>query len=131
MFGSSSLPVICVCLHIVVSKVYCVVFLVACLRFMCPMVPVSLYCLGLIASSVFSNVYFLYIVESLFIYICVSNIWILTIKIQLIDYPLFSTKCCLAETKCFMSDFEINFPFTFTISCNDHRLNVLCVLSKT
>ena len=61
---SSSLPpvvcrrdhVICVCLRIVVSNTYCVVFL---LRFSSSMLPVSLDCPFLIASLVFSNVYLL------------------------------------------------------------------------
>jgi hypothetical protein len=50
--------VICVCLHIVVSNTYCVVFLF-CLPSSCVpyMSPVSLDCHFLIASSLFSNVY--------------------------------------------------------------------------
>ena len=44
------LYVICVCLRIVVSNTYCVVFLFC-------MLPVSLDCPFLIARSVFSNVY--------------------------------------------------------------------------
>ena len=53
--------VICVCLRIVVSNTYCVVFLF-CLSSSCvpyPMLPVSIYCPFLIAPSVFSNVYLL------------------------------------------------------------------------
>jgi hypothetical protein len=46
--------VICVCLGIVVSNIYCVVF-VLCL--VCPMLPVSLDCPFLIAPLVFSNIY--------------------------------------------------------------------------
>jgi hypothetical protein len=48
--------VICVCLRIVVSNTYCVVFLF-CLSSSCvpyPMLPVSIYCPFLIAPSVFS-----------------------------------------------------------------------------
>jgi len=61
MFGSSLPPVdcfiyvICVCLRIVVSNTYCVVFF---LRLVYPMLPVSLDCPFFIAPSVFSNIYF-------------------------------------------------------------------------
>ena len=47
--------VICVCLHIVMSITYCVVFL----RLVYPMFPISLDSTFLIAPSVFSNVYLL------------------------------------------------------------------------
>ena len=58
--------VICVCLCIVVSNTYCVVFFnlfvfVLCLVY--PMLPVSLDCIFLIAPSVFSNVYLHIIIE--------------------------------------------------------------------
>jgi len=60
MFGSSLPPyliyVICVCLCIVVSNTYCVVFLFL-LRVVYLILPVSLDCPLLIALSVFSNVY--------------------------------------------------------------------------
>jgi hypothetical protein len=48
-----------VCLHIVLSTTYCVVFLFCFLRLVCPMLPVSLDCPFLIAPSVLSNVYLL------------------------------------------------------------------------
>ena len=53
---------ICVCLRIVVSNTYCVVFLVLFVFVLCieyPMLPVSLDCPFLIASPVFSKVYLL------------------------------------------------------------------------
>jgi hypothetical protein len=57
--GACRIYVICVCLHIVVSTTYCVVYLCfVCLRPVYPMLPVSLECPFLIAPSVFSNVYF-------------------------------------------------------------------------
>ena len=49
--------VICVCLHILVSNTYCVVFLLCCLRLVYPMFSVSLDCPFLIAPWVFSNGY--------------------------------------------------------------------------
>ena len=51
--------VICGCLRIVVSNTYCVVFLFVCLRLVYPILPVSLECPFLIATSAFSNVYFI------------------------------------------------------------------------
>ena len=52
--------VICVCLRVVVSNTYCVVFLScfssSCVHYIC-MLPVSLDCPCLIVPSVFSNVY--------------------------------------------------------------------------
>ena len=64
MFGSSLPPVvcnsthvlntvICVCLRVVVSNIYSVVFL----RLVCPMLPISLVCPILIVPTVSSNVY--------------------------------------------------------------------------
>ena len=50
--------VICVCFRIVVSNAYCVVFLFCFLRFVYPMLPVSLDSPFLIAPSIFSNFYF-------------------------------------------------------------------------
>ena len=56
--------VFCVCLSIVVFNTYCVVFLfcfvVLFLRLVYPMLPASLNFPYLIATSVFSNVYFLW-----------------------------------------------------------------------
>ena len=54
--GSYLIYVICVCLRIVVSNTHCVVFCFVCLRFVYPMLPISLDCPFLIASSIFSNV---------------------------------------------------------------------------
>ena len=51
--------VICVCLRIVLSSTYCVVFLFGFLRLVYPLLPVSLDCPFFIAPSVFSNVYFI------------------------------------------------------------------------
>jgi len=53
--------VICVCLGIVVSNIYCVVFLFCFSSFCLPMLPVSLDCPFLIAPSVFYSVYLQYI----------------------------------------------------------------------
>ena len=47
------------CLRIVVSNTYCVVLYFVCLRFVYPMLPVSLDCPFLIAPPVFSGVYIL------------------------------------------------------------------------
>ena len=59
--GSCLIYVICVCFRIVVSNTYCVVFLF-CLSssWVLLYVPVSLGCLFLIASSVFSKIYLNY-----------------------------------------------------------------------
>jgi hypothetical protein len=57
--GSCRIYVICVCLRIVVSNTYCVVyFCFVCLRPVYPMLPVSLDCQFFIAPSVFSNIYY-------------------------------------------------------------------------
>ena len=67
MFGSSFLPVvcsrayvlfICVCLLIVVSNTYCVMFCFIFLRLVYPMLPFSLDCPFMTAPSVFSKVCF-------------------------------------------------------------------------
>ena len=59
--GSCLIYVIFVCLRIVVSNTYCVVFMLcfssSCLLY--PMLPVSLDCPFLIAPSAFSNLYFI------------------------------------------------------------------------
>jgi len=57
----SYLRYLCVCLCIVVSNTYYVVFFCfSCLRLVYPMLPVSLDCPFFIALSVFSNVYLQY-----------------------------------------------------------------------
>jgi hypothetical protein len=57
--GSCRIYVICVCLRIVVSNTYCVMYLCfVCLRPVYPMLPVSLDSPFLIAPSVFSNIYY-------------------------------------------------------------------------
>ena len=62
--SSCLIYVICVWLHIVVSKAYCIVFLF-CLSSSCvPMLPVSLDCRILIAPSVFSNLYWIHSFKS-------------------------------------------------------------------
>jgi len=69
MLGSSLPPVVyrvvlvlftlfVLCLRIVVSNIYCVVFLFDFLRFVYPVLPVSLHYPFLIDPSVFSNVYY-------------------------------------------------------------------------
>jgi hypothetical protein len=58
--GSCLIYIICVCLHIVVSNTYCVVFFFI-LSISLFLLPVSLDCPFLIAPSVFSNVYLHYI----------------------------------------------------------------------
>ena len=62
--GSCLIYVICVCFRIVVSNTYCVVFLF-CLSssWVLLYVPVSLCCLFLIASSVFSKIYLNYTIN--------------------------------------------------------------------
>ena len=59
--GSCLIYVICDCLHIVVSKTYCVCVFCYCVNFrlVCTMLPVSLDCPFLIDPSVFSNLYIL------------------------------------------------------------------------
>jgi hypothetical protein len=56
--GSWFIYVISVCLRIVVSNTYCVVFYLVFCCLVHPMLPVFLDCPFLIAPSVFSNVYF-------------------------------------------------------------------------
>ena len=53
MFGSSLPPVVCWRVHLLFTLCFCFIFL----RFVYPMLPVSLDCHYLIAPSVFSNVY--------------------------------------------------------------------------
>ena len=50
--------VICVCLRIVACNVYCFALMLISLRFVYPLLPVSLDCPFLIAPLVFSNVYY-------------------------------------------------------------------------
>ena len=62
---------VCVCLHIVMSTTYCVVFFVLFVIVMClvyPMLVVSLGCPFLITPSVFSNVYLFHLSSSCVLY---------------------------------------------------------------
>ena len=61
MFGSSLLPIICVCLRIVVSGTCCVVYLFVCFHLVYLMLSVSLDCPFFIAPLVFSNAYLTYL----------------------------------------------------------------------
>ena len=72
--GSCHIYVICVCLRIVVSNTYFVLFLFGFvfLPLVYSMLPVSLDCIFLIASSVFSNVYFYLIISR---HMTVDNYW--------------------------------------------------------